>query len=83
MEEEVETSITRQHDSRTLPRLKELILLRQEKTDIIKFHTYKTITQFRNKRHLVVDTIPSVSPNFKFREEIHSFALIYGLGFLT
>lgn len=57
-----------------------MILLKQEKTDIIKFHTYKTITQFRNKRHLVVDTIPPVSPNFKFREEIHSFALILWVG---
>lgn len=71
-EEEVEPSITRQHDSRTYLDFTELILLRQEQTDIIKFHTQKTITQFRNRRHLVVDTIPSVGPNFKIREEIHS-----------
>lgn len=38
-EEEVEPSITRQHDSRTYLDFTELILLRQEQTDIIKFHT--------------------------------------------
>lgn len=62
---------------------KELILIRQEKTDIIKFHTYKTITQFRNKRHLVVDTIPSVSPNFKFKRRDTLICInIMGWGFL-